>query len=86
MFKESKILVQNKNANYAIYLWISAVILVVVRNLIPPYLDDTTVFILLFIDFFGFLAVMFAIFYSYLGIEEKFKERKKNKRIVKKRD
>ena len=79
-------MVQNKNANYAIYLWISAAILIAVRFLIPPYLDNTTEFLLLFMDFFGFLAVLFAIFYSYLAIEQIAKEKKKKKRIVNKDD
>ncbi len=77
-------MVQNKNGNYAIYLWISAALLIVVGIIIPDYLDSTTEFVLLFIDFFGFLAILFAVFYSYLGIETKVKEKKKKKRIVNK--
>lgn len=77
-------MVQNKNGNYAIYLWISAALLIVVGIIIPDYLDSTTEFVLLFIDFFGFLAILFAVFYSYLAIETMVKEKKKKKRIVNK--
>ena len=79
-------MVRNKNGNYAIYLWISAALLIVVRIIIPDYLDSTTEFILLFMDFFGFLAILFAIFYSFLAIETIVKEKKKKKRIVKKNE
>jgi len=74
----------NKNGNYAIYLWVSFVLLLLFRIVIPPYLDNTTEFLLFFIDFFLFLAVLFAVFYSYLAIEEIIKGKKKKKRIVNK--
>lgn len=79
-------MVLNKNGSYALYLWVSAVLLIVVSIILPDYLDSTTEFILLFMDFFGFLAILFAIFYSFLAIEAIVKEKKKKKRIVSKNE
>jgi predicted membrane protein len=77
-----------KNQQYSLFLWLTFAVLIISRFLLPLFLNipENLEFLYIFLDFFSLLAGLFAIYYSYMVLENILKKKKKRKMALKSKE
>ena len=77
-----------KDEQYSVFLWIAFAVLIILHLILEllSVVPSSLRFLFIFIDFFAFLAGIFAVYYSYIVLEKVLKRRKKRKMALKSKD